>query len=29
MFGHLMKKSPALIGGKLPDDGFYGGAGVQ
>ena len=29
MFGHLMKKSPALIGGKLPDDGFYGGADVQ
>ena len=29
MFGQLMKKSPALIGGKLPDDGFYGGAGAQ
>lgn len=29
MFGHLMKKSPALIGGKLPADGFYGGAGAQ
>ena len=29
MFGQLMKKSPALIGGKLPDDGFDGGAGAQ
>ena len=29
MFGQLMKKSPALIGGKLPDDGFYGGAGAH
>ena len=26
MFEHLLKKSPALIGGKLPDDAFYGGA---
>lgn len=26
MFGHLHAKNPALIGGKLPDDGFYAGA---
>ena len=26
MFGQLVKKNPALVGGKLPDDGFYGGA---
>ncbi|MCK2087473.1 PhnD/SsuA/transferrin family substrate-binding protein [Thauera aromatica] len=26
MFGHLHAKNPALIGGKLPDDGFYADA---
>lgn len=26
MFGQLLKKNPALIGGKLPDDAFYRGA---
>ena len=28
MFGHLLRKNPALVGGKLPDDGFYGGSAV-
>jgi len=29
MYGHLLAKNPALVGGKLPDDGFYAGAGMQ
>ena len=29
MFGHLVAKNPALVGGKLPDEGFYGGARPQ
>ena len=26
LFAKLVAKNPALVGGKLPDDGFYGGA---
>ena len=26
MFGKLVAKNPALVGGKLPDEGFYAGA---
>ena len=26
MFGRLVAKNPALVGGKLPDEGFYAGA---
>ena len=26
MFGQLVAKNPALVGGKLPDEGFYAGA---
>ena len=29
MFGKLVAKNPALVGGKLPDEGFYAGATKQ
>ncbi len=29
LFRHLLQRSPALIGGKLPDDAFYAGANAQ
>ena len=29
MFGKLVAKNPALVGGKLPDEGFYAGATTQ
>ena len=29
MFGKLVAKNPALVGGKLPDEGFYAEATEQ